>query len=283
MNHPALPALPAELIATFQITRVLSLQEVPRAQIWHVETQRHGQAALKLYTAGHMGNEASGFPFLAALQGPVAQIYQVTQNAVLMEWLPGPSLGDIARNGGQAEADTALAQVAANIHTQTKALKLPGLTPLAAWFKALHAPAADLNLTGQARRTVQQAQSLAEALLANQEDIRPLHGDLHHENIRQGTGGYCAFDAKGLIGERCYELANAFRHPKGLEQDLYSADLIARRAGLWGQIFDVSPKRLLQWSCAKTALSLVWRQGADLQHDPELILLERLLVQHSRF
>ncbi|MCD9146202.1 aminoglycoside phosphotransferase family protein [Pseudophaeobacter flagellatus] len=284
MNRPPPPAIPADLISTFQIIRTLSLQEVPRAQIWHVETRQYGQAALKHYAAGHMGNEASGFPFLAALQGPVAQIYQVTQNAVLMEWLPGPSLGDIARSGGQADADKTLAQVAAGIHSQTSALKLTGMMPLVAWFEALRAPLpTDLNLTSHQRSNLQQAQSLTKTLLASQEDIRPLHGDLHHDNIRQGAGGYCAFDAKGMIGERCYELANAFRHPKGLEKDSFGADLIGQRAKLWGQIFDVSPKRLLQWASAKCALSLVWRRGADLQRDPDLTLLDHLLIQQSRF
>ena len=136
MSPPA-PTIPAELISAFQVTSTLSLQELPKAQIWQVETQAHGRAVLKQYTAGHMGNETAGFRVLDQLQGPVVDIYQVTQNAALMEWLPGPSLGDISRMGNQEEADRILAEVATTIHQQTRVIKPLDPTPLATWFDAL--------------------------------------------------------------------------------------------------------------------------------------------------
>ncbi|MEP2718010.1 aminoglycoside phosphotransferase family protein [Pseudophaeobacter sp.] len=265
----------------FQVTRVLSLVEVPRARIWQVETQRYGTAALKLYTSGNMGNEAMGFPFLAAINGPAARIYQITPDAVLMEWLDGPSLGDIARSGEEASADRTLAVVALEVHHQTRELEIPGLLPLAHWFQALRSPTSDLALSPQQRNLMCMAQNLAEELLASQLDICPLHGDLHHENIRLGPRGFCAFDAKGIFGERCYELANAFRHPKGPAGPQPDAEKIRQRAQLWGQVFEVPPKRLLQWASAKCALSLVWRAGPNLSQDPELQLLEHLLTQQA--
>ena len=229
-----------------------------------------------------MGNEASGFPFLSQVQGPTAKIYQTTPNAVLMEWLDGPSLGDIARSGEGDAADRTLVEVAVKIHRQTKELGIPGLLPLAHWFQALQSPLSDLALSSQQKNAMRRAQNLAEGLLASQIDIRPLHGDLHHENIRLGPRGFCAFDAKGILGERCYELANAFRHPTGFKCPLSAADLIGQRAHLWGQVFDVSPKRLIQWASAKCALSLAWRKGTDLQVDPDLDLLDQLLTVQSR-
>ncbi len=256
--------------------------EVPRARIWQVETLRYGPAALKLYTSENMGNEAMGFPFLAAIKGPAAKVYQTTPNAVLMEWLGGPSLGDIARSGEEGPADRTLAEVAVEIHRQTRELEIHGLLPLSHWFQALRSPPSDLNLSSQQKDVMHLAQGLAEELLTSQVDIRPLHGDLHHENVREGARGYCAFDAKGLLGERSYELANAFRHPHGLKPGHGKIELIAQRAQLWGRIFDVSPKRLLQWGCAKSALSLVWRNHLDLRQDPEMDLLEQMLVLQSR-
>lgn len=279
---PSAPTIPAELISTFRVTSTLSLQELPKAQIWQVETQAHGRAVLKQYTAGHMGNEAAGFRVLDQLQGPVVDIYQVTQNAALMEWLPGPSLGDISRMGNQEEADRILAEVATTIHQQTRVIKPLDPTPLATWFDALLSLSAPLRVTPLQRQNLIRGQQLAKMLLSSQEDIRPLHGDLHHENIREGARGYCAFDAKGLLGERSYELANALRHPHGLKPSHGKVDLLAQRAQLWGRIFDVSPKRLLQWGCAKSALSLVWRHHLDLRQDPEMDLLEQMLVLQSR-
>ena len=52
-----------------------------------------------------MGAERHGFALLAALNGRgAAKVYQTTQNAALTEWLSGPHLGDLTRNGQDKEA-----------------------------------------------------------------------------------------------------------------------------------------------------------------------------------
>ena len=49
--------------------------------------------------------------------------------------------------------------------------------------------------------------------LAAQRDVVPLHGDIHHRNIRQSARGWLAFDANGLVGERAYDCANTLCYP----------------------------------------------------------------------
>ena len=120
---------------------------------------------------------------------------------------------------------------------------------------------------------------LARHLLASQTDIRPLHGDLHHDNIRLSDRGYCAFDAKGVVGERAYELANAFRNPKGIPDLIRDPSRIARLRELWSREFQVSPRRLMQWATVKVALSISWRSGGTLIADPECDLLSIFRAQ----
>ena len=93
---------------------------------------------------------------------------------------------------------------------------------------------------------------------AEKQDIRPLHGDLHHDNIKASDRGYLAFDAKGVLGERTFELANAFQNPLGSEAIARQPETIQRRAELWSAGLNVSKPRLLSWAAAFSGLSLAW-------------------------
>jgi streptomycin 6-kinase len=42
--------------------------------------------------------------------------------------------------------------------------------------------------------------SLAEQRLVDPREVRVLHGDIHHRNIRKTSRGWLTFDPKGLIG-----------------------------------------------------------------------------------
>lgn len=55
-----------------------------------------------------------------------------------------------------------------------------------------------------------EAAETAERLLANQRDVRPLHGDLRHDNIMLGPRGWLAIDPKGPISDPAFDAANMF-------------------------------------------------------------------------
>jgi streptomycin 6-kinase len=121
------------------------------------------------------------------------------------------------------------------------------------------------------------AKTLAETLLASQSDPVPLHGDLHHDNVRLGLRGFCAFGAKGVLGERAFELANGFRNPKGLEPLHRSVERVRFLADFWSREFTVSRPRLLGWAAANCALAIAARSAGTLHLDQELDLLAVLL------
>ncbi len=220
-----------------------------------------------------MGNEGPGFAYLKALGGSgAAKVYAQTTDAAVIEWLSGPSLGDLARSGQDKAAMAELAVVATRLQSNDLP-SIPGLQRIEDWFGALFSLEFSAALPIQTRETVAHAQVLAHRLLANQSNRQTLHGDLHHDNVRLGARGYCAFDAKGVIGDRAYELANAFRNPRGAEALIRDPARIKACAACWGDAMGVAPRRMLEWAAAKTALSIAWRNGAVLKDDAELDLL----------
>ena len=122
------------------------------------------------------------------------------------------------------------------------------------------------------------AQDFARQLLATETAPIPLHGDLHHDNVRLTDRGYCAFDAKGLVGERCFELANAFRHPRGLPEHVRDPARLRFLRDSWADVLGLDARRLMGWAVAKTALSIVWRSSDALSDDPELDLLDAMIA-----
>lgn len=274
----AAPQIPPGLISEFPIVDPVFVTETALANIWQVRFSEDQLAALKIYKRTDMGNEACGFQYLDALNGVgVVRVIWYNQNAALTEWLDGPSLGELTRGGQDDIASVELVSVAKQLHANPPAIAAD-YPRLDHWFDALFQLTFASDCPEKMRCDLMRCQRLARELIDTQQDIRPLHGDLHHDNIRLGARGYCAFDAKGVIGERTFELANAFRNPKGAEQTVRNPAQILRRAQIWSDSIDVDQHRLLQWASVKCALSMAWRGGPVFVDDPETDLLSLLLI-----
>lgn len=271
--------LPASTVTDFAVSHPEWVAETAIAQIWKVRRADGRPAALKRYKAKGMGHEAAGFAYLRQFNGgPAAHVYALSEDAALLEWLEGPSPGDVARKGDLLVADQALANIAAALQVAAVAQKLPSVE---ARFAALLTVQEENLPAGALRDNVLRCRTLARELLGDEQQPCALHGDLHHENLRQTARGYCAFDAKGLWGDRAFELANAFRHPMGCEDLIRQRAVIRRRAHLWAAALQVPVRRLLAWAAVKCALSIVWRQPPDGVPDAEGALLAVLLDQYQ--
>lgn len=152
--------------------------------------------------------------------------------------------------GRDDAATEVLCRGLARLHAPRGAPPPAGLIRLEDWFASVQ------RRQGQGEPFVR-AHALAQALLAAPQDMRVLHGDMHHGNLLDfGRLGWLAVDPKGVVGERAYDYANIFRNPDmatplspgRLERQL---DLVCRLAGL-------EPRRMLQWVCAHAVLSLAW-------------------------
>lgn len=194
----------------------------------------------------------------------------------MLEWLPGPSLGDIARAGDLDRADRLLGQAAARLHVPPPP-DVAGLTPGSDQVADLLAlPLLDAT----ARHLFGRATDLARRLLATAGAGVALHGDLHHDNVILTPDGPRVLDAQGLWGDRAYELANAFRNPRGGGARLADPAWIAARARMWSAALGVDAGRLLQWAAVKCALSIAWSHPAGVGgHVDGSHLLDRLLTE----
>ncbi len=284
MSDPSMAASespPLDLLAQFAVSSPQHVATTGIAAVWKVTRTDGTPAALKIYHGADMKGEATGFDLVEALAGQgVARVYQRTETEALLEWLEGPSLGDLARKGADDQASRHIAEVAQTLHA-TRLARPVALTSLKRWFAALFTLRATPECTAETRHLFQQVIALADSLLKNQASPRPLHGDLHHDNIRQSPRGWLAFDAKGLLGDPAYEYANAFRNPKGADALIRDPSRITARARIFSGASGIAEKRLLEWATAKCALSIAWRAKGRLGTDPETDLLA-LLLKASR-
>lgn len=192
-----------------------------------------------------------------------AQVYAHDGEAMVMERATGAgSLMHMALNGQDDEASRIACATIARLHAPRPAPP-KGLLSLEVWFQSLWRAAED-----EGGRLLDCA-AVARELLATQQDIVVLHGDVHHDNILDfGARGWLAIDPKRVTGERGYDYANLICNP-----DLPTCsdpmrfnrqvDVIAQTAGLARQ-------RLLQWVVAHAGLSAAWfledgeRQRAEI-------------------
>ncbi len=268
---------PEQFLKKWQLADPRLVADTGAARVWRAKREDGSEVALKLYRRADRGNEAPGCRLLAAWRnrGAVAILAEDRQ-AVMMEWLEGPTLGDRARAGNVTDAVKTLAETAQNLHA-APVVDVSGLRPLNQVF----APLFDLRFSDACvrplRSDMRRAITLAQQLLQTQPELRPLHGDLHPDNVIHTSSGPRVIDAKGYAGDPAFELANALRHPKGMPRRVREARQVHMCLDLYAAAMNVSRSRLAGWAAAKCALSIVWRSSGTVGHDPEADLLHLFL------
>jgi streptomycin 6-kinase len=123
------------------------------------------------------------------------------RRALLLDWLPGPDLGDAW--------DVEACEVVGGLYGQLHVPALPQLATLASyverWLRELDELGRDLPVP---RRYVEQALSLGPDLLADDRPHVVVHGDLHYFNVLAAASGeWLAIDPKPMAGDPHYEPA----------------------------------------------------------------------------
>ncbi len=180
-----------------------------------------------------------------------ARVLAHEPDAILMERASGEfSLAELSRSGRDDEATRILCEVIGKLHA-VQAVSPPPLISLASWFRTLESAAATH------RGIFRISAAAAHNLLAEQKEIVPLHGDIHHGNILHfGPRGWLAIDPKGLYGERGFDYANLFRNP-----DHWNATdpaQFAQRISTVTKVARFERQRLLMWILAWAGLSAAW-------------------------
>ncbi len=182
------------------------------------------------------------------------QLIRHDDGAHLLEYAAGDDLTTFVAQGKDERATEIIAGVLDRLHADPVTPFPAGLTRLETHFRSLfrRAEEAPESIFGRGAR-------FAERLLAHQRDVRVLHGDIHHWNIRHhAERGWLAFDPKGLIGDRAFDAANTLCNPDtrpDLVTDegrlLRNADILARGTG-------IALARVLAYTYAYACLSASW-------------------------
>ncbi len=263
-------------LAIYKARLIRPLVETALAEILLVAAPQ-GEAVLKIYHKDDAGNEAACPALMRAWtqSGAMAEVFDWRADSLLMAHLDGPALGDLTRSGRDREACVLLAQTAEQLHA-TPPRSVPAMPRLEDWVQALlslsFAPECPVGL----RRDMTAAQEMARALMTSAPAPVALHGDLHHDNVILTGDGPRAFDAKGLTGERAYDLANALRNPKGAAAEVNDPERLRACIALYARALNVPPGRMAAWGFVKSALSITWRSKGRLVSDTEAALLSLL-------
>jgi streptomycin 6-kinase len=189
--------------------------------------------------------------------------------AQLLEYAAGEDLTGMVRNGDDERATEIIADVLNTLHSASREPPPAGLMSLDVRFRALF-QRADEDRRGGVRSIYTKAAAIAERLLheVDPDEVRVLHGDIHHENIRHHKRrGWLALDPKGLVGERAFDTANVIRNPPEDDALVLNEARILKTAGILGHRMKINPARILNYVFVLNCLSACWQ--LDVGRDPD--------------
>ncbi|WP_313522469.1 aminoglycoside phosphotransferase family protein [Shinella sp.] len=181
---------------------------------------------------------------------------------LLMEHAGKTTLRDHLEAHGDEDATRIAAAVLREYHRPSDTPPPASLQPLQRYFASLFSKAERDRKEGIPGPYAEAAE-FAEALLADQRDIKPLHGDLHHENIVHGPRGWLIIDPAGLIGDAALDVANMFSNPLDRFDLTRSEERIAAMAEIFAETLGRDVRTLLRYGFAYGCLSAAWHHEDD--------------------
>ncbi|QKC77803.1 aminoglycoside phosphotransferase family protein [Mesorhizobium erdmanii] len=269
------PAFPAR----WKVSAPELMAETFSSRIWKVRREDGSPAVVKaLKPFDDVADELRGEHFLAWRRGEGAvRLLGRDGHSMLLEYAGDTLLSDVLDRQGDNAATAIAAEVMAKLFSPGKDPFPPELQPLRERFASLFRKAATDHATGHDSLYVEAA-AIAERLLSNPHDIRPLHGDLHHENILHGPRGWLVIDPKGVLGDPGFDAANMFYNP--LERDDLCLDprRIAQMAEVFADTLGQSPVAILDHAIAYGCLSAAWHHEDDnaVEENRELSIAEAI-------
>ena len=220
----------------------------------YIVTHDSETAILKLLAASEK-EEQRGAAALHHFDGRGAvRLLRQDEGAQLIEYAAGDELVTLVKRGEDEAATRIIAQVMKQLHSIPLAnARLDSLLGLDRWFERLFDKAEADRQAGIASIYVRSA-LLAKRLLADPRDVRVLHGDIHHYNIRQSSRGWIAFDPKGLYGERTYDCANTLCNPV-MPELVHNETRLLTNAAILAETLEIDLSRVLAFTYAYACLN----------------------------
>jgi streptomycin 6-kinase len=242
-------------LATWNLSNPRLLTQTMTSHIYTV-TYENETVILKLLSPSET-DEQRGAVALRHFNGHGAvRLLRYDEGAHLMEYAAGDELVTLVERGEDEHATRIIAQVIQQLHSVPQNIPHAGLFLLERWFKALFNKAASDRQAGIGSIYVRSA-SLASQLLVDQREVRVLHGDIHHRNIRKASRGWLTFDPKGLIGERTYDCANTLCNPD-MPELVHNKTRLLTNARILADTLALDLSRVLAFTYAYACLNASW-------------------------
>jgi streptomycin 6-kinase len=191
---------------------------------------------------------------------PPSAIFMVMAQYVsqLLEYANGNDLMVLVQQGKDEQATAIIATVLNRLHYNPATID--GLVPLERWFRDLFKKAS----TESSQSIWARGAEVTRDLLDHPQDVRVLHGDIHHRNIRcHPKRKWLAFDPKGLLGERTFDAANVLCNPVDMPELVADKNRFIKHAQILSEYLLIDLGRLLAFTFAYCCLSASWNLSAN--------------------
>lgn len=256
------------------------LADTPTSRVWKVLLASGDTAVLKALTPLGRRDERGGRHLLRWRQGHgLVRLLRAAGSQLLLEHAGDLALSTVLARDGDDAATRIATEVLAQLATPAAKPPPRRLRPLREHYAALlqRARSDGHNAPYLA------AAALAQRLLDTAASDRPLHGDLHHDNIFCGQRGWLAIDPKGLIGDPAFEAANLFFNPLDRDDLCRDPARIAGMAVAFGAALEQSPRRVLDHAAAYGALSAAWfAEDGDDEDETRQLAVSAVIAATAR-
>ncbi|MES0137112.1 3'-kinase [Mesorhizobium sp. M0016] len=252
MDAPAFPK-------RWKISAPELIAETFSSRIWKVRREDGSPAIVKaLKPFDDVEDELRGEHYLAWRRGEGAvRLLGRDGHRMLLEYAGDTLLSDVLAKEGDNPATAIAAELMGRLFSPTRHPDPPDLQPLRTRFASLFKKAGADRDAGEHSLYIEAAE-IADRLLDAPHAVKPLHGDLHHDNILHGARGWLAIDPKGVLGDPGFDAANLFYNPLGRDDLCLDPERIAHMAEIFARTLGQTPAAILDHAIAYGWLSAAW-------------------------
>lgn len=252
-----IPSFPA----SWNIEAAKQIADTPAGVVYAVTRGDGSPAVAKVLKKKVLEDSLRGADFIAWRAGVgCVELLERSNDILLMEHAGAETLRDVLFRDGDDDATTQIAaDVLLQYHQPSQQPPPSSLLTLPLYFESLFRKA-EQDRTDGVESIYVDAATLAQELIDRQRDVKPLHGDLHHENIMRSGRGWIIIDPAGLIGDAALDVANMFSNPLDRFDLTRSEARIASMAAIFSRALQRDERVLLQYAFAYGCLSATWHE-----------------------
>lgn len=261
--------------AEWRIESARLIADTPAGTVYEVGRAGGEIDVVKVLKPKALADNLRGVDFLEWRDGVGAiRVLARSGNIILLEHAGTETLRDRLVSNGDSEATRIAAEALIEYHRASNAPPPATLQPLERYFESLFIKAEADRREGVAN-LYREAAEMAEALIADQREVKPLHGDLHHENIMLGPRGWLIIDPVGLIGDAALDVANMFSNPLDRFDLTRNEERVASMAAVFADTLRRDVRTILRYAFAYGCLSAAWHEedGNEEERDNELAVV----------